>query len=66
MIPADELSSLLETIHLLRSPRNATRLIEALDLADKGSTPPQTLEELARDMGLNEVERKTVDDAMPD
>ena len=31
MIPADELSSLLETAHLLRSPRNAERLIKALN-----------------------------------
>ena len=30
MLPADELSSLLETVHLLRSPKNARRLLEAL------------------------------------
>ncbi|MBV9490905.1 MAG: type II toxin-antitoxin system Phd/YefM family antitoxin [Verrucomicrobia bacterium] len=30
MLPADELSSLLETVHLLRSPRNAKRLLGAL------------------------------------
>ena len=30
MIAADELSSLLETAHLLRSPKNAERLLAAL------------------------------------
>ena len=30
MLPADELASLMETAHLLRSPRNATRLLSAL------------------------------------
>jgi len=30
LIPADELSSLQETVYLLRSPRNAARLLTAL------------------------------------
>jgi antitoxin YefM len=30
MIPADELAGLIETVHLLRSPKNAKRLLEAL------------------------------------
>jgi antitoxin YefM len=30
LLPASELSSLQETAHLLRSPRNAQRLLEAL------------------------------------
>lgn len=30
LLPASELSSLRETAHLLRSPRNAQRLLEAL------------------------------------
>lgn len=30
LLPASELSSLQETAHLLRSPRNAKRLLEAL------------------------------------
>ena len=30
MLPADELSGLLETAHLLRSPKNAQRLLKAL------------------------------------
>ena len=30
IVPADELSSLMETAYLLRSPKNAERLLEAL------------------------------------
>jgi antitoxin YefM len=30
IIPADELESLLETVHLLHSPKNAQRLLSAL------------------------------------
>jgi antitoxin YefM len=30
LIPADELTGLIETLHLLRSPKNAQRLIQAL------------------------------------
>jgi len=31
LIAADELSSLMETVHLLRSPKNARRLLDALE-----------------------------------
>ena len=31
MLPAEELSTLVESLHLLRSPRNAERLFAALD-----------------------------------
>ncbi len=36
ILPADELESLLETAHLLRSPRNAQRLLEAITRALAG------------------------------
>ncbi len=36
MIAADELSSILETAHLLRSPKNARRLAAALKRARAG------------------------------
>ena len=36
MIAASELASLIETAHLLRSPRNAERLLAALDRSRKG------------------------------
>ena len=48
LLPADELSGLLETIHLLRSPRNAQRLLTALDRARTGEFPPSSVEDLRR------------------
>src|SRR5436309_3201734 len=38
MIAADELASLEETAHLLRSPANAKQLFEAMERADRGET----------------------------
>ena len=51
LVPATELSSLLETAHLLRSPRNARRLIAALRRAKRGSGARDTVEELRRQIG---------------
>lgn len=36
LIPAQELAGLIETAHLLRSPRNAKRLLTALRRAERG------------------------------
>jgi antitoxin YefM len=36
LLPAAELGGLLTTVHLLRSPRNARRLLAALQRADAG------------------------------
>jgi len=52
MIPADELSGLLETAHLLRSPKNAERLLAALQAAKRGKHKPQSLDKLRKEMGL--------------
>lgn len=54
MIAADELESLLETTHLLRSPVNAERLLAALDRALKCEGGPATISELRKDMGFEE------------
>lgn len=53
MLPASELASLLETAHLLRSPRNARRLLEALNesLNDEAAAP-QSLEALKKNVGF--------------
>ena len=55
MIAADELRSLLETIHLLRSRTNAERLLTALARAQKGEGAPQTLDELRHEVGLGKA-----------
>jgi antitoxin YefM len=36
ILPADELESLRETAHLMRSPKNARRLLEAISRANLG------------------------------
>ena len=46
LISEAELNSLLETAHLLRSPRNASRLVTALERAQGGKLAPSSLEQL--------------------
>lgn len=41
LIPATELAGLLETAHLLRSPKNARRLLSALRRSKAGSVKPR-------------------------
>jgi antitoxin YefM len=52
MIPADELSGLLETAHLLRSPKNAERLLQALRRATSRKGKPQSLDKFRRELNL--------------
>jgi antitoxin YefM len=52
MIAASELASLLETAHLLRSPKNAQRLLSALSRARANKGPKQSLDHLRRELGL--------------
>jgi antitoxin YefM len=54
LIAAAELDSLLETSHLLRSPRNAERLLNALQRARAGTEAPQTLADLRAELGLDQ------------
>ncbi len=54
LIAADELASLMETAHLLRSPRNAERLLAALARARAGEVAPDTLDALRREAGMDE------------
>ncbi|HUP59177.1 MAG TPA: type II toxin-antitoxin system Phd/YefM family antitoxin [Thermoanaerobaculia bacterium] len=54
LIAVDELRSLIETAHLLRSPKNAERLLEALARAQQGKGRPQSIAKLRRDVGLDD------------
>ena len=54
MILESELRSIMETIHLLRSPSNRQRLLNAYDRAEKQSVAPLSIEELRREVGLVE------------
>ena len=55
MIAADELSGLLETAHLLRSPANAERIFAALERARKKEGKSQTVEDLRHEVGFSEA-----------
>jgi antitoxin YefM len=50
LIPAAELAGLIETAHLLRSPRNARRLLAALRRAQRGKAMPGSVDELRREI----------------
>jgi antitoxin YefM len=52
LITADELAGILETAHLLRSPKNAQRLLSALTGAQKKSGTPQTIDDLRKEVGF--------------
>ena len=56
LVSADELASLLETAHLLRSPKNAQRLLTAINRAQSRELSPSSVEELRRELGLVEEE----------
>lgn len=52
LIAADELAGWLETAHLLRSPKNAQRLLEATERTKAGEGEVATVEDLRRRLGL--------------
>jgi len=58
LITASELSSLLETEHLLRSPKNADRLMRALERAKKGGGKKMTIKELRKEFDAEKPKGK--------
>ena len=52
LVPADELMGLIETAHLLRSPKNARRLLTALQRAVRRKGKPEPVEKLRQELGL--------------
>ncbi len=53
LIAADELESILETVHLLRSSKNAARLFAALERAVRDEGEEVSLEQLRDDLKLS-------------
>jgi antitoxin YefM len=53
LIAADELSALLETAHLLRSPKNAQRLLAALQGALSNRSRLMSVDEVRPEIGLD-------------
>ena len=56
LVAVSELSSLLETAHLFRSPKNAQRLLTALKRAMGKKLKPQRIESLREEIGLERKE----------
>ena len=56
ILAADELANILETLHLLRSPANAQKLMAAMERADAIENEPETksesLADLCQELGL--------------
>ncbi len=52
LVSASELSSLLETAHLLRSPKNSNRLLKALRRAQAKTDKSESLERLREEFGV--------------
>jgi antitoxin YefM len=52
LVSAAELESLIETAHLLRSPKNAERLLAALARAQRNELKSSNVAELRKQLGL--------------
>ena len=55
LISAAELTGLMETAYLLRSPKNAERLLNALARAQQKETAPQSVDELRKGVGFDKI-----------
>lgn len=58
LIAESELSSLLETAYLLRSPKNAARLLSALERSKARTTEPMSVDQLCQELGIVKQEEK--------
>ncbi len=56
LISASELRSIRETAHLLRSPRNAERLLKALMRARHGRGKSRTISQLRKELKIDTTE----------
>lgn len=53
LLPSAELAGLLETVHLMRSPKNAQRLLRSLWRAERRAGAPQSVNRLRKELGLD-------------
>lgn len=54
LVAADELTSWMETAHVLRSPANARRLRESIAACERGEAEVIDVDELAKRLGIEE------------
>ncbi|MDY6986864.1 MAG: hypothetical protein SWQ30_02305 [Thermodesulfobacteriota bacterium] len=55
LVSAKELVAIMETAHLLRSPKNTKRLLTALAQAKEKEMGPSSVEELRKELGLEKA-----------
>jgi len=59
LISESDLTSLIETVYLLRSPANGSRLLNAIAESQSGRIKPQTVAELKQELGIDGEEEET-------
>ncbi len=59
LIAESDLRSLIETVYLLRSPANARRLLDAIEASKAEKISSQTLEELQKELGIEQEKEET-------
>ena len=57
LIAESDLTSLVETVYLLRNPANGRRLLDAIAESKSGNIAPQTIEELKQELGIGSQEK---------
>ncbi|MEQ8973546.1 type II toxin-antitoxin system Phd/YefM family antitoxin [Coleofasciculus sp. F4-SAH-05] len=60
LISESDLTSLVETVYLFRSPANARRLLDAIEESKAGKIKPQTIEELEQELGIEQEKEKEI------
>lgn len=58
LIAESDLTSLVETVYLLRNPANARRLLDAIAESKSGNMQPQAIAELKQELGIGSQEAK--------
>ena len=58
LIAESDLTSLVETVYLLRNPANGRRLLDAIAESRSGEIQPQTVEELKQELGIDSEEKE--------
>lgn len=58
LISESDLTSLIETVYLLRSPANGRRLLDAIAESKLGKIQPQTIADLKQELGINGKEEE--------
>ena len=58
LIAESDLKSLVETVYLLRTPANASRLQDAIEESKTGKIKPQTIEELQQELKIEQEEKE--------